>query len=142
MAMLIDTGFLYAMLDPSDKHHARVVGFLRTLTDEEELVLPTLALVEITYLIALRLRHSEMRRFVSSLFHGQFDQLQLEPIRKSDLPRIHEILEQYADARVDFVDAFLVTLAERLNISTILTVDQRDFRMIRPRHCDYFDIRP
>ena len=142
MAMLIDTGFLYATLDPSDKHHARVVGFLRTLTDEEELILPTPTLVEITYFIATRLGHPEMRGFVRSLFRHQTPQLQLEPIQQSDIPRIHEILEQYADAEVDFVDAFLVTLAERLNISTILTVDQRDFRMIRPRHCDYFDIRP
>jgi hypothetical protein len=33
-------------------------------------------------------------------------------------------------------------MSERLNISRILTVDQRHFRLIRPRHVAAFDILP
>jgi predicted nucleic acid-binding protein len=44
--------------------------------------------------------------------------------------------------KLDFVDATIVTLAERLDIQKILTVDVRDFRTIRPKHCVYFDIVP
>ena len=44
--------------------------------------------------------------------------------------------------KLDFVDATIVTLAERLDIQKILTVDVRDFRTIRPKHCAYFDIVP
>ena len=58
------------------------------------------------------------------------------------LVRVHELLQQYASIELDFVDASITALAERLNIRQILTVDARDFHIIRPRHCDYFDILP
>lgn len=56
--------------------------------------------------------------------------------------RISEILEEYSDANLDFADAAITALAERLRIRKILTVDQKDFRMIVPKHCDYFEILP
>ena len=52
------------------------------------------------------------------------------------------LLEQYADARLDFVDATLVAIAERLNIRRLLTLDQRHYRMIRPTHCPVFELLP
>ena len=33
-------------------------------------------------------------------------------------------------------------VAERLNITRILTLDQRDFQIIRPKHSEYFEILP
>ena len=42
---------------------------------------------------------------------------------------------------LDFADAGLVALAERLNIRQILSIDKH-FRIYRPRHCDYFDVIP
>jgi predicted nucleic acid-binding protein len=36
----------------------------------------------------------------------------------------------------------LVAIAERLNITQVLTLDQRHFRLFRPQHCDAFDILP
>jgi hypothetical protein len=42
--------------------------------------------------------------------------------------------------RLDFVDASIVALAERLSIQRILTIDKKDFRIIRPKHCAYFEI--
>ena len=68
--------------------------------------------------------------------------LELLSVLSADLPRIHELLEQYADLKLDFTDAAIVTLAERLDIRKILTVDVRDFRTIRPKHCAFFDIVP
>lgn len=41
---------------------------------------------------------------------------------------MHEILEQYADSQLDFTDAALVTIAERLNITRVHTLDRRDFQ--------------
>ncbi len=47
-------------------------------------------------------------------------------------------MEKYADSKIDFVDCAIMAMAERLNISRILTVDQRDFRLLRPLHVDAF----
>ena len=138
MTMLIDSGFLYATVDRSDKHHKRVVELLPELSGQI-MILPVPALVENSYLLQGRLGHQEMRQFLAKLIDAP---IQLETIIKDDLCRIHELLEEYRDAQLDFVDASITALAERLNIQTILTVDQRDFRIIRPSHCTYFEILP
>jgi predicted nucleic acid-binding protein len=69
-------------------------------------------------------------------------QWHIENLSKADLYRAHQLLEQYADATLDFVDATIVAMAERLNISLVLTLDRRDFGMIRPRHVEHFTILP
>ena len=137
MNALIDTGFLYATLDASDKYHQQATGDLAHSTDD--LLLPTIVLVELAYLLQARLGHTAMRLFVYRLAHSP---LRLVPITQADIPRIYELLDQYAGMQLDFVDAAIVALAERLNIRRILTVDVRDFRVVRPEHCDYFEILP
>lgn len=59
-----------------------------------------------------------------------------------DYRRAAEVMLQYEDADLDFVDALIVALAERLNITRLLTLDQRDFRLVRPRHCSAFELLP
>ena len=39
---------------------------------------------------------------------------------------------KYADSRIDFVDATVIAMAERLNCETILTLDLRDFTLYKP----------
>jgi PIN domain-containing protein len=46
------------------------------------------------------------------------------------------------DANLDFVDALIAATAERLNIKRLLTLDRRDFKLIRPRHCGGFELLP
>ena len=137
MTALIDTGFLYATLDKGDQNHRRATNTLTNSTDDL-LLLPTIVLVELTYLLQARLGHAAMRLFIRRLEHSP---LQFEVLTKGDVPRIYELLNLYADMHLDFVDAAIVTLAERLNIRRILTVDG-DFRVVRPKHCDYFDVLP
>lgn len=138
MSSLIDSGFLYAMYDDSDNHHQRVTSALAALSDEV-IVLPTIVLVEVSYLLGNRIGHHAVQTFVAQIRNSS---LLFACIQNSDLVRIHELLQQYASSELDFVDASIAALAERLNIHRILTVDARDFRTIRPRHCDYFDILP
>jgi hypothetical protein len=40
------------------------------------------------------------------------------------------------------VDALIVAMAERLKITRLLTLDRRDFQIIRPKHCDSFELLP
>jgi predicted nucleic acid-binding protein len=60
----------------------------------------------------------------------------------NDLSRAAELMEQYKDSKIDFADCAITAMAERLNISRILTVDQRDFRILRPNHIAAFEILP
>lgn len=137
MTALIDSGFFYATHDRRDGNHSRVIHALSGLDDS--LVLPTGVLVEVGYLLQARIGHHAMRDMIDRLKNGP---IPLQPLFQADLERISEILSEYADGKLDFVDAAITAMAERLNIRKILTVDQRGFRMIRPKHCDYFEIFP
>jgi predicted nucleic acid-binding protein len=114
-----------------------VFDVARTLT--ASLILPLPVLPEICYLLASRLGHVAMRRFLDEL--AASDTL-LEPIDRADLRRITQLLEQYADSQLDFVDAAVIAIAERRNVTHILTLDRRDFTMVQPQHCTHFEISP
>ncbi len=137
MTVILDTSFLYALTAKNDRNHARVLAVAQTLN--QPLILPTVVLPEICYLISSRLGHRAMRQFIANLTAGV---AQLEPLSKPDLVRAQEILEQYADSQLDFTDTAIIALAERLGITHILTLDRRDFSLIRPRHCAYFELLP
>ncbi len=49
-----------------------------------------------------------------------------------DWVRCEELLEQYADLRLDLMDASLIALAERLRATRVATLNHRDFRVVRP----------
>ena len=137
MPTIADTGYLFALADTKDTHHQSVLEVARTVSDT--IILPVTVLPEICYLLDSRLGHDAMRQFLARLQAGP---MFIESVAKSYLARVSEILEQYQDARIDFVDATIVALAERLNITRILTIDQRHFRLFRPRHCTAFEILP
>lgn len=137
MTALVDSGFLYAIVDQDDKNHDRVMQVLASR--KERILLPTVVLTETTHLLAARRGHLAMCQFIRRLAQHPFPLV--SPIQ-DDFSRIYDLLEQYADLRLDFVDATVIALAERFEIRHILTVDQRDFRAVRPKHCPYFEILP
>jgi hypothetical protein len=59
-----------------------------------------------------------------------------------DWLRSVELIETYASLGLGIVDASLVAVAERLNLTEIATVNGRDFRVVRPKHCDGFTLLP
>jgi predicted nucleic acid-binding protein len=137
MTAILDTSFLFALTDQGDRNHSRVLAVAQTVN--EPLILPTVVLPEICYLITSRLGHKAMRQFVSNLTASA---TQLEALLLEDLVRVREILEHYADSQLDFTDAAIIAIAERRNIVRIFTLDRRDFSLIRPNHCDYFELLP
>ena len=48
-----------------------------------------------------------------------------------DLSRMQALMAQYRDQPMDFADASLVALAERLSLIKVFTVDRRDFSVYR-----------
>ena len=137
MTAIVDTSFLFALADSRDANHQRAVDTAAVIDDL--LILPITVLPEICYLIDSRLGHAAMRHFVDTVATGGF---QIESMNMGDLSRVSEVLDQRADARVDFVDATIVALAERLKVTRILTLDRRHFELFRPQHCAAFEILP
>lgn len=55
MTAILDTSFLFALADRSDRNHDRVLDIAKTIG--EPLLLPSVVLPEICYLISSRLGH-------------------------------------------------------------------------------------
>lgn len=66
----------------------------------------------------------------------------LEPVKPADLLRMAELVARYSDLPLGTVDASVVAAAERLEVTTIATLDRRDFGVVRPRHVEAFELLP
>ncbi len=135
MALLLDTGPLYALADADDGWHRRVRDFLEK--SQELLLVPVTVLPEVTYLMHTRLGPEVERRFVASLAAGE---LTLEPLAAPDISRAEELLAAYPF--LGFVDATVVAIAERLRLTGIVTTDRRHFGAVQPVHARVFELIP
>lgn len=54
-----------------------------------------------------------------------------------------ELIETYASLPLGGVDAAVIAVAERLDVATVATLNQRDFAVVRPasRQCPDVDTR-
>ncbi len=138
MAFLLDSGFLYAQLNGKDDHHARVSAAVK-IAERKPIILPIPAITEVTYLLQRDLEIEAVAAFLENLPETD---LILETPTAADYKRAAKILRKYDDANIDFVDAIIVAVAERLNITKILTVDRRHFGAFKPSHCPAFEILP
>lgn len=134
---LLDSGFLYASIDKSDSHHESVKNVTQTIRGN--IILPVPAITETAYFLAKNKGVEDVAKFLDSLSVTKF---LLETPTAEDYRRAAEILRKYNDANIDFVDDCIVAIAERLNITKILTVDQRHFGAFKPAHCEAFEILP
>lgn len=133
----MDTGAVYAIADRRDAWHDRVDHFVRST--REELFVPVSVIPEACYLLHAHIDPKAELAFVRSCVVGE---VKVKNLVHRDLERAAEILEKYSDAKLGFVDASVMALAERLDIQRILTVDRRDFSIVRPQHCEMFELLP
>ncbi|WP_249124581.1 PIN domain-containing protein [Saccharopolyspora erythraea] len=59
-----------------------------------------------------------------------------------DVDRIHELVAKYADLPLGATDASVVSIAERLGVAALATLDRRHFSVVRPRHIPAFTLLP
>ena len=95
--------------------------------------------VEAAWLIASRLGPLVEAALLASIADGEFALTELNP---ADWARCSELVERYADLDLGLVDASVVAIAERLSISTVASIDRRDLLVVRPAHCDAFELIP
>jgi predicted nucleic acid-binding protein len=136
MKVIADTSFVVAVTISTDSNHQRCLSIWR---QQNLIYLPQSTLAELMYLITKAVGNRAAARFLTGLPKSKYRLITLE---EADIARTADILLKYADSRVDFVDASIIAIAERLNITRILTLDQRDFALVRPLHADRFDLLP
>ncbi len=132
---VVDAGPLYAAADADDQDH---LASRKALSRADlRLVVPALVIAEATYFVGRRLGAATESKFLRGV--GELD---VEGPSSEDFKRIAELVEKYADFPLGGTDASVIALAERLEATTILTLDSRHFAAIAPRHCEAFDLLP
>lgn len=137
MALILDSGPLYASLDRRDADHESCRRLIEN--SAEPLVIPAPVLVEVDYWIRKWLRPAV---FVALLDDVADDAYTVEALKPEDYRRVREVCDRYADADIGFVDAAVLAVAERLNEPKLATLDRRHFGLLRPRHVDALRLLP
>ncbi len=119
----MDSGPLIALFDRDDDYHSSSVEFIKS--NQCELITTIASITETLHLLDFN-RQAQID-FLGWVHAGA---VSIEGITTNDLLRIKELTTKYADLPMDFADACLVFLGEKLKINEIATID-RDFDIYR-----------
>lgn len=135
--LIVDTGVIVAAADRDDRHYDEALESLAS--EAGPLVTTTMVIAEAAYLLDRELGPVAEASLYQSIIDGQ---LRVEMLGNVDWRRIRELVETYADLRLGGTDASLIAIAERLGATKVATFNHRDFRVVRPTHCDAFELVP
>jgi len=136
LALVIDSGVLYATLDGADGDHRTCSTLLESA--REARVVPAPVLTEVDWLCGRR--HRDV--FAVALDEVESGALVVEDMLPEDYRRTRQLLETYADLHVGFVDAAVLAIVERLREPKLATLDHRHFTVMRPRHVESLELLP
>ncbi|MEX1257892.1 MAG: hypothetical protein WEG36_09755 [Gemmatimonadota bacterium] len=91
------------------------------------------------YWIHARLGPGVLVALLDDIAAGAFH---VEELSQGDYRRVRELCDRYADADVGFVDAAVLAIVERLGEERLATLDERHFRILRPRHVNALRLLP
>lgn len=131
---LIDTSFLISFFDRTQQSHKACVD---AIADHTDYLIPEVVLTEAAYMLR---KFSGDTAYLVFLRWLPIVSHRLVTLTEPDLNRVRAISQRYA--QFDFVDCCLMAIAERNEITTICTLDRRDFRVYQPTHCEYFRLIP
>ncbi|MEO7715486.1 MAG: PIN domain-containing protein [Capsulimonas sp.] len=124
--ILMDAGPLVAIFHRGDDHHTVCTQTMLSLNCEFYTTLPVLT--EAMYILMDRAGWRAQEALWRLINRGD---LLLSHPSASELVRMEELMSKYNDRPMDFADASLVALAERLSLTKVFTVDRKDFSTYR-----------
>ncbi|MCC6127941.1 MAG: PIN domain-containing protein [Chlamydiae bacterium] len=124
--LLVDTGFMVALFNALDEHYTEARKIVEKIKGLKWYT-TSFVVQEIFWLLSKRKSFSiacEFLQKVPSLF--------VLPNLPQDWPQqVSNILCRYSTAKIDLADASLVVLADHLKTGLIVSVDRKDFSVLR-----------
>lgn len=136
-ALLVDTGVFVSAADRDEPRHQACAELLAGHRGELMATGPVVA--ETAWLIESRLGPPAEAAFLRLVTTNA---LHVVDLTVEDYQRCVSLIETYADLGLGLVDASIVTIAEKLAVTTIATLNHRDFRVVRPAHVAAFELVP
>lgn len=134
--LLVDTGAFVSAADRDEPAHTRCAALLRSRHD---LAVCASVIPESAWMIETRLGPAAEAQFLTLITSDRFN---IVDLTADDYQRTIALIGTYADLGLGFVDASIIAVAERLDVTTIATLNHRDFAVVRPAHCDAFELIP
>lgn len=125
MKAIADTGFLVALARRADKHHAWAAELSEHIT--EPLLTCDAVLAEVAF-------HLESTRWVLAMVENELVISAFDSHANTN--RLVELADQFADHTPDFADLCVVRMSELHPVHKVITVDRRDFTILRRNKCE------
>jgi uncharacterized protein len=133
--VIVDTNIWVEAADRARPDHARCVEVFRRY--RTEIVVPALVIAEAAWFIEDRIGPA-----AEAVFLRTVTSVEIIDLTTGDWQRVIELVERYADLGLGTVDASIIAIAERLDVTTIATMNHRDFRVVKPAHTAGFELIP
>lgn len=121
--ILVDSGPLIALFDRDDKFHSKIKEFIKN--GNFKLITSSAVITEVCHILDFNV-NVQIHLLEWILAEG----LVIHEINQEDIGRILELIRKYSDRPMDFADATLVVIAEKMSIRKIISIDS-DFDIYR-----------
>ena len=121
--ILVDSGPLIALFDRDDKFHLKIKEFIKN--GNFKLITSSAVITEVSHMLDFNV-NVQIHLLEWILAEG----LVIHEINQEDIGRILELIRKYSDRPMDFADATLVVIAEKMSIRKIISIDS-DFDIYR-----------
>jgi len=122
MAVLLDSGILYACYDRGDTWHDRAASIVKR--ENRGLIVPAPVIPEVDHLLGYRLGDRARLSFYQALAEGDYF---VADLARERYTRVLDLNRRFASLSLGFVDAAVAAIAEQLGVLRIATTDHRDF---------------
>lgn len=124
-------------MDRSDVDFRRCADLIESA--DEPIVIPAPVIVEVDWLASGRLQPDAFQSLLTDINELR---VHVEELHEADYRRCRELIDKYRDLALGFVDAAVMSIVERLGETKLATLDQRHFRVVRPRHVPSLRLLP
>jgi predicted nucleic acid-binding protein len=124
--IVTDTSAILAYMNSRDTHHEAVRAWIQG--EERPLVTTPMVIAEVDHLVSTRGGAPAVAALRADLAAGAYT-VEWWPAAMAAAVRV---ADRYADMNLGLTDASLVVLADHLGVIDIATLDERNFRAVRP----------
>lgn len=120
---ILDTGPIIALFDRNDQYYSDIFNFIKNYNGKLYTTLPVVT--EVLFLLDFNIE--TQLNFIQWLESGA---VQIVDISITDLNYIRKMMAKYQNVPMDFADASLMLISEKLNLADIISLD-KDFFIYR-----------
>lgn len=125
--IVLDTSGLYAFLSSGQQDHAAVAEVVHA--EPGPFLLSPFVLAELGYLLLTKRGVEAEVALLREVASGAYDLVRFDA---NDVAATVDVFTQYQDLEIGLADASIAVIAAKMHTTRLLTLDERDFRAIRP----------